>query len=216
MPRSGAEARDRLERAALELYDERGYDQTTAADIAARAGVTARTFFRHFADKREVLFHVEAGLQEEMARALAAVPDDVPPLAAMLQAFRSMAPGMEANRRLAEARHRVIAATPALRERELAKAAAMAATVAAGLRARGLSEWHATLFAQVGTAALGHAVHAWTADPSADYDDLVVRTFAALRELADPEPDGRPASVAGPGQRRRSDHHEDHRRDHET
>jgi len=55
MPRSGAEARDRLERAALELFTERGYDRTTAADIAARAGVTGRTFFRHFADKREVV-----------------------------------------------------------------------------------------------------------------------------------------------------------------
>jgi len=215
MPRSGAEARDRLERAALELYAERGYEQTTAADIAARAGVTARTFFRHFADKREVLFHVEAGLQEEMARALAAVPDDVPPLAAMLQAFRSMAPGMEANRQLAEARHRVIAATPALRERELAKAAGMAATVAAGLRARGLSEWEAGLFAQVGTAALGHAVHAWTADPSADYDELVVRTFASLHELIDVDETGGSASVARPGQRAQPDHHEDDRGDRE-
>lgn len=188
MPRSGAAARDRLERAALELYDEQGYDRTTAADIAARAGVTARTFFRHFADKREVLFHIEADLQDEMSRALAAVPDDVPPLAVMLQAFRSMGPGLEAKRRLAEARHRVIAATPALRERELAKAAGMAAVVAEALRARGQSEWRATLFAEVGTAVLGHAVHAWAGDPSADYDDLVVRGFAALRELAEPRP----------------------------
>ena len=59
MPRSGAGARDRLERAALELYSERGYDQTTIADIAAEADVTQRTFFRHFTDKREVLFNLQ-------------------------------------------------------------------------------------------------------------------------------------------------------------
>ena len=185
MPRSGAEARDRLERAALELYAEQGYDRTTAADIAARAGVTARTFFRHFADKREVLFHLETGRHEDLARALAAVPDDVPPLAAMEQAFRAMPPHLEADRRLAETRRRVIEATPALRERELAKMARMAGVVAEALRARGLAEWEAGLFAQVGTAALGHAVHAWSSEPSADYDALLVRTFAAVRELVD-------------------------------
>src|SRR5690606_25475598 len=130
MPRSGAAARDRLERAALELYDERGYDQTTAADIAARAGVTARTFFRHFADKREVLFHTEADLRVEMARSLAAVPADTAPTAVVLAAFRAMGPGFEANREHARERHAIINATPALQEREMAKSAALADVVA--------------------------------------------------------------------------------------
>lgn len=185
MPRSGADARDRLERAALELYSERGYDQTTAADIAARAGLTARTFFRHFADKREVLFNIETGLQEEMAQALAAVPDDVPPLAAVLQAFRSMAPGLEEGRRLAEVRHRVIAQAPALRERELAKAAAMSVIVADALRARGVPDWRAALLAQVGTAVLGHVIHTWTADPSSDFDTLITQAFEELGSFSE-------------------------------
>jgi AcrR family transcriptional regulator len=194
MPRSGAAARDRLERAALELYSERGYDQTTTAEIAARAGVTERTFFRHFADKREVLFNAEAGLQQALAGALADVPAPVPPWAAVLQAFRSMAPVMESSRALAEARHRVIAATPALRERELSKAAAMGAVVADALRARGLPDRRAALLAQVSTAALGHAVHSWTADPSSDFDDLIVQAFAELRDLSDVDVAAAPAT----------------------
>ncbi|GGK74936.1 TetR/AcrR family transcriptional regulator [Mangrovihabitans endophyticus] len=185
MPRSGAAARDRLERAALELYRERGYDQTTIAEIAARAGVTQRTFFRHFGDKREVLFHIELRQQRALAAALADVPAAAPPLTAVLLAFRSMAPGMEINRALAEARHHVIAATPALRERELAKAAALSIVVADALRGRGLPPWRATLLAEVSTAALGHAVHTWVADASADLDALIVRAFTELRAFAD-------------------------------
>jgi AcrR family transcriptional regulator len=187
MPRSGAEARDRLERAALELYSERGYDQTTIADIAARAAVTQRTFFRHFGDKREVLFNIEHRQQQALARALADVPGTVPPLAAVLQAFRSMAPSLENNRSTVEARHRVIAATPALRERELAKAAALSTVVADALRARGLLDWRATLLAQVSTAALGHAIHTWVAGASGDLDALIVQAFADLRDFSDVE-----------------------------
>jgi hypothetical protein len=56
MTRWEPNARGRLEQAALALYGERGFENTTVAEIAARAGLTERTFFRHFADKREVLF----------------------------------------------------------------------------------------------------------------------------------------------------------------
>jgi len=192
MPRSGAEARDRLERAALELYSERGYEQTTIAEIAARAGVTQRTFFRHFGDKREVLFNVELRQQQALATALADVPGTVPPLTAVLRAFRSMAPDLENNRPLVEARHRVIAATPALRERELAKEAALSVVVACALRARGLPDWDATLLAQVSTAALGHAIHTWAAGADGGIDALITRAFIKLRDFSDieiaPEP----------------------------
>lgn len=184
MPRSGAAARQRLERAALELYSERGYEQTTAVDIAARAGVTARTFFRHFADKREVLFGTEVDLRKEMAEALAAAPPDLAPLEAVLQAFRSMGATLETGRPLARMRHQIIAQTPALRERELAKSAAMSTVVADALRQRGLPDWRAALFAQVTAAALGHVVHTWTADPTTDFDALVTEAFAELRTLS--------------------------------
>ncbi len=184
MPRSGAAARDRLERAALALYGQRGYDQTTAAQIAAQAGVTERTFFRHYADKREVVFNVEATQQQALARALADVPANVAPLAAVLSAFRSMAPALEDNRALAEERHRVISAAPALRERELAKEAALSVIVADALRTRGLPDRRASLLAQVTTAALGHAIHTWVEDPSPGIDDLIVQAFNDLRDFS--------------------------------
>jgi AcrR family transcriptional regulator len=188
MPRSGAEARDRLQRAALKLYGERGYDRTTTAEIAAEAGVTERTFFRHFADKREVFFGAEADTLQWLATALADVPDSVSPLAAVLQAVRSRVPVYESKRPLFEARRRVITATPALRERELTKEAAMSSVVAGALLDRGLSEWRATLLAEIAMAAQGHAIRTWSANPSADIDAVIVASFAELREAPEARP----------------------------
>src|SRR5664279_2717020 len=76
-------ASGRLRQAAMELYVERGFEQTTVADIAERAGLTARTFFRHFADKREVLFAGSGSLQEQLVGALEAVPESAAPLEAV-------------------------------------------------------------------------------------------------------------------------------------
>jgi len=178
--------------AALELYGERGYDQTTAADIAARAGVAARTFFRDFADKREVLFHTEAGLRAEMARALAAVPAGITPQATVLEALRSMGPAFEENREHALRRHLIIAETPALQERELAKSAALADVIAEALRARGVEDWESALVARVSTAALGVAFNTWTTDLTTDYDTLIVQAFGGLRLFGGIESDSGP------------------------
>lgn len=183
MPRSGEQARARLESAALELFGERGFDPTTAADIAARAGVTGRTFFRHFADKREVLFDIERRLEEALVPALEQLPAEVEPMAAVLQAYRSMVAAIPDSRTTATARERVIAASPSLRERELAKAAAMAAQVAAALRSRGVGEPHASLAADVGTTALSHAVRSWIAQPQLGLDAALVQAFADIRDL---------------------------------
>ncbi|WP_166997952.1 TetR/AcrR family transcriptional regulator [Paramicrobacterium fandaimingii] len=184
MPRSGAGARARLAQAALELYGARGYDQTTTAEIASRAGLSERTYFRHFADKREVLYHVEAEREESLRRALAKAPVDLTPIAAVLHAFRATAPDLEASRAFAQTRHRIIVATPALRERELAKAASLSAIVADALRERGLPERRANLLAQVTTATLGHAIHTWIADPSSNLDTQIVDAFADLHAFA--------------------------------
>jgi AcrR family transcriptional regulator len=89
MPRSGEKVRRRLQQAALELYGERGYDQTTAAEIAAKAGVTERTFFRHFADKREVLFDGETLLSEVLTSAVRDAPVGFGPWDTLFRAFRS-------------------------------------------------------------------------------------------------------------------------------
>src|SRR5450432_2979364 len=121
MPRNGDEVRLRLQEAALELYLERGYDKTTTGDIAARAGVTERTFFRHFADKREVFFDGEATLRSVLVTTIAEAPSGLPPLSVLLAAFSAVVPIIEENRAVAEARAPVIGSTPALRERALAK-----------------------------------------------------------------------------------------------
>src|SRR6266480_4879862 len=83
-------ARGRLERAALELYCELGYEQTTVAEIARRAGLTERTFFRHFADKREVLFAGSSSLLEALMNAVAAAPAEASPMDAAVAALQAV------------------------------------------------------------------------------------------------------------------------------
>lgn len=184
MPRSGAEARRRLQRAALELYRERGFDRTTTAEIAARAGVNERTFFRHFPDKREVLFDGEADLRAALTRAVAEAPEDLGPLDTLLHAFRKAGRILEENRPFSEPRLEVIAKTPALRERELAKAALLTDTVAEALRQRGVADRLAGLAAQTGWATFHQAAQDWIDDPSEGLDAHLSRAFADLRALS--------------------------------
>ncbi|AQW47021.1 TetR family transcriptional regulator [Streptomyces violaceusniger] len=184
MPRSGLEARRRLQQAALELYRERGFDQTTTAEIAARAGVNERTFFRHFPDKREVLFHGEADLRAELMRSVTEAPDGLRPLEILLRAFREAGRILEENRPFSEPRLEVIAKTPALRERELAKAASLTEAVAEALRQRGVADRLAGLAAQTGWAAFHQAAGAWIDDPSQSLDAHLSRAFDDLRALS--------------------------------
>lgn len=186
MPRSGAEARRRLQQAALELYRERGYDRTTAAEIAARAGVNERTFFRHFRDKREVLFDGEARLRAVLIRAVAEAPGDLDPLEVLHAAFREATPLLEENRSFSEPRLAVIAATPALRERELAKAASLSEALAHALRERNLPTRQSRLAAHAGWAAFSEAVDAWVESPSTDLRTHLEHAFDELRTLLRP------------------------------
>ncbi|GHE84143.1 TetR family transcriptional regulator [Amycolatopsis deserti] len=184
MPRSGAEARRRLQQAALELYQERGFDQTTAAEIAARAGVNERTFFRHFPDKREVLFDGETDLRAALMRAVAEAPEGLEPFEVLLYAFGKSARNLEDNRPFSEPRWKVIAVTPALRERELAKHAWLTDAVAEALRQRGTGDTVADLAARTGWAAYQHAVQAWIDDPGEGLDAHLRRAFDELRALS--------------------------------
>jgi AcrR family transcriptional regulator len=184
VPRSGAEARRRLQQAALELYRERGFDQTTTAEIAARAGVNERTFFRHFPDKREVLFDGQAALRTALMQAVAEAPDGLQPLEILLCAFRKAGRILEDNRPFSEPRLEVIAVTPALRERELAKAASLTEAVAEALRQRDVDDRLASLAAQTGWAAFHHAAQAWIDDPSQSLDAHLSRAFDDLRALS--------------------------------
>ncbi|PSR65501.1 MULTISPECIES: TetR family transcriptional regulator [Nocardia] len=184
MPRSGAEVRRRLQQAALELYRERGFDQTTAAEIAARAGVNERTFFRHFPDKREVLFDGEADLRTSLTQAIAEAPQDLSPFEVLLCAFRKSARNLERNRPFSDPRWQVIGATPALRERELAKHAWLTEAVAEALRHRGIDAGPADLAARTGWATYQYAVHAWIDDPADGLDAHLCRAFHDLRTLS--------------------------------
>jgi AcrR family transcriptional regulator len=183
VPRSGDKSRRRLQQAALELYIERGYDQTTATEIAARAGVTERTFFRHFPDKREVLFDQGTVLRDAVVRALAEAPAALRPFDALLRAFHSAEQFFEDNRPIAGPRQIVIANTPALQERELAKNAEMVAALADVLRRRGVEGRLATLAAEVGMAAFGHAYASWLEDGSVGFSAHLDRAFKQVRHL---------------------------------
>ncbi len=173
----------RLQRAALELFRERGYDRTTAAEIAARARVTERTFFRHFADKREVLFDGEAKLRAALTASISDAPGGLGPIDTLFRAFRSVQSALEDNRPFSKPRHEVISNTPALHERELAKMAGLADALAAALKARGVADLPAVLAAWTGMAAFAQATVAWLDDPRLGLGerlDLAHRELKAL------------------------------------
>jgi AcrR family transcriptional regulator len=157
-------ARDRLEAAALALFAEHGYDATTVAQIADRAGLTKSTFFRHFADKREVLFGGQDMLVESFTAAIAAAPSAATTADCLAAALAAAAPAFIPERHdLAPQRRIVIAANSELQERELLKRARLAAAVAAALQARGTDEVTAQLAAQLGVLAFSTSYARWAA-----------------------------------------------------
>ena len=183
MVKNEDDVRVRLQRTALELFRERGYDQVTAAEIAARAGVTERTFFRHFPDKREVLFDGEARLRAALTASLADAPDGLGPLDALFRAFRSVQSVLEDNRPFSQPRHQVISSTPALQERELAKTAALTDALAAALRTRGVADLQAVLAARTGMVAFVHATVSWLDDPRQGLGERLDLAYRALEAL---------------------------------
>ncbi|SFE18310.1 transcriptional regulator, TetR family [Actinacidiphila alni] len=176
----------RLREAALALFVERGFEQTMVADIAARAGVTARTFFRHYADKREVLFDGAAELQERALAALAAVPPGTGALDAVAAALDVVAELLGDDREFARRRQAVIMADTELRERELAKFAALSAALADALRQRGTDALEADIAAETGVAVHRVAYERWLAagdGADADLRDVIHTALARLRAL---------------------------------
>ena len=165
MVRWEPDARGRLERAAEELFIERGFEQTTAAQIAERAGLTERTFFRHFADKREVLFAGSEVLEQEMLAALACAPTSAGPLEAVAEALAAAAGFLGDNLAHSRRRWTVIAANAELRERELIKMARLADALAQGLRERGTQDPEARLVAEVGIAVFRTGFESWVSGP---------------------------------------------------
>ena len=183
MGRWQPDSRGRLQEAALALYAEQGFDQTTAAEIADRAGLTERTFFRHFADKREVLFGGSQILKERIVRGVTEAPATDGPIAAVARGLDAAASLLgEGRRDLARQRQAVIAANPELRERELSKLADYATTVAAALRQRGASDAQATFAAEAGMTVLRVALTQWADhDDGRDLNSVMRSSMAELR-----------------------------------
>ncbi|MGX1669017.1 TetR family transcriptional regulator [Streptomyces sp. NPDC055400] len=154
-------ARGRLANAALELYSERGFEQTTVAEIAKRAGLTERTFFRHYADKREVLFAGSSELEEALVKAVAGVPESAAPIEAVAVGLDTVAEFFADRRDFARRRQAVITATAELQERELIKLASMSAALADTLRRRGVAEPAASLTAEAGVAVFKVGFERW-------------------------------------------------------
>jgi AcrR family transcriptional regulator len=180
-------ARGRLQRAAFELFVERGFEQTTVAEIAARAELTERTFFRHFADKREVLFAGQDELTAQMVEALAAAPAELPALDAAVVAVEASAEVLGDRPDGPRARQTVIDAHPELRERELIKMEGLVAAIAAGLGRRGVPAAAAALAASSAVAVFRMGFERWVAP--GDERGLVEHireALAELREVASP------------------------------
>jgi len=174
-------SRGRLEVAALALYEERGFESTTVAEIAERAGLTERTFFRHFADKREVLFGGAGALQELLVRTAGDVPDSASPIDVVSAALEAAGGALQERREFAVQRQRIIAANTELRERELVKLASLASALAEALRQRGVTEPAATLTAEAAIVAFKVAFACWV--DQSDKQDLPEVIRYALNEL---------------------------------
>jgi AcrR family transcriptional regulator len=185
MGRWPPDARTRLQEAALALYGERGYEETTVAEIAERAGLTKRTFFRYFTDKREVLFWGSEILEQEMVAAIEAAPASTSALGMIEAALDAAARRFEELREFAGPRHRIIASSPELQERELIKGASLTAAMARALRGRGFGDTAATLAAHTGTTIMHVAFVQWVNDPDQPPFQQIARdALAQLREIA--------------------------------
>jgi AcrR family transcriptional regulator len=184
MVRWEPDSRGRLERAALELYGERGFEQTTVAEIAKRAGLTERTFFRHFADKREVLFAGAGSLQDLLVSTLASTPDSAAPIDAVAAALEAAGALLQERREYSRQRQAVIAANADLQERELIKLASLASALASTLRQRGVREPAASLAADAGIAVFRIAFERWISETNQrDLPQLIRESLDELKAV---------------------------------
>jgi AcrR family transcriptional regulator len=189
MGRWKPDAQGRLSTAAIELFAEQGYDATTVAEIAERAGLTKRTFFRYFTDKREVLFFGAEELDRIWVAALAATPANGSPLAAVIAAFDPVAELFEERLPSARLRAGIITANPELQERQLIKLQRLAGSITAALTERGAPLNTAILAAQTGLSVFHVAFARWVAqDDPAALRRLIDESLDELREVITAEP----------------------------
>jgi AcrR family transcriptional regulator len=167
--------------AAFELYGERGFEQTTVAEIAKRAGLTERTFFRHFADKREVLFASGERLRELLVGTVAGAPASLAPIEAVTAGLQAIGALLQEGREFSRQRQAIIASSAELQERELIKLASLASALAEALRDRGVEDPIASLTAEAGITVFKVAFERWV--EAADRPDLPRLIRESLAEL---------------------------------
>ncbi|SNS77130.1 transcriptional regulator, TetR family [Streptosporangium subroseum] len=177
-------ARGRLATAALELYSERGYEQTTVTEIAKRAGLTERTFFNHYADKREVLFATSGEFQELFVRSVSDALKSVAPIDALAVGLDAISGMLTGQRDCVRARQAVIMANPELQERDLLKLASISATLADALRRHGVTEPAASLAAEAGVAVFKVGFERWlAADGECEMSRLMRESLDELKAV---------------------------------
>ena len=175
----------RLQQAALALFAARGFEQTTAAEIAQSVGLTERTFFRHFSDKREVLFYGQELLVRTFVAGVESAPTGATPMELVEAALRAAADFFtDEHRPHSRTRQMVVDQNPALQERELHKLATLGTTLAGALRARGVDPAAAEVAAQTGMTVFGIAFARWIREGEersiADIETAVLDELRAL------------------------------------
>ncbi len=181
MARWEPDAVGRLQQAAIALFAERGYADVTVAEIADRAGLTKRTFFNHFADKREVLFAGAKAFEASVLHHLEQAPAELEPVAVAMAGLTGAGLELAGYRAFGQARRELMASSTDLQERDLIKYAALTAAMAEALRRRDVPARIASFAAQSAVTVFIAAFDDWTDDPDADLPDLMRRSLTDLR-----------------------------------
>lgn len=164
MVRKAENARERFESAAYSLFQEQGYAATTVPEIAAKAGLTERTFYRYFTDKREVMFWRAGDHQLAIAKEIGQALPGLDPLAIAAHAFESVAPFIDSHRSIVRLRQYLISTQSDLQERELMKLHTLASAVERALKQKGIDASHARVVAEIAAVIWKIALENWRAD----------------------------------------------------
>jgi AcrR family transcriptional regulator len=192
MSRWAPDAALRLETAALELFAEQGYAATTVPQITARAGLTTRTFFRHFADKREVLFLRDREFPAVVSAVLTRAPAGLPPVGLVMFGFEAAASQDFAEWREGMlVRRGIIRSDGHLRERELLKSSRLADAVAAAIADYGVPPADIVPLARYGVLLFDLALDDWLdGDDGRSLLDVLRATRARMERATTDGPPG--------------------------